>query len=209
MYVPKHFEVDELPLLHDMMSANSFATLVTASSEGSPFATHLPLLLDRDAGEFGALRGHVARANPHWKDLDGVREALVIFSGAHGYISPAWYSTDRAVPTWNYVAVHAYGRPRVIEDPKRTMAVLCDLVEAYEDRREGRWRLESAPAEYIEGMARAIVAFEMPIERLEGKFKLSQNRPDDIEGVVEALRSQGDPGSVALAEAMLSAPRSD
>jgi transcriptional regulator len=205
MYIPTHFEVNEIGRLHELMQTNSFATLVMFGADGSPRATHLPLLIDARRGEFGTIRGHLARANSHWHQFDGEREAIVIFSGPHGYISPAWYGTDRAVPTWNYVAVHAYGRPRVIEDAPRAMGVLRDLVETHEGGQEGRWRLESAPAEYIESMVRAIVAFEMPIDRLEGKSKLSQNRPDDLERVIAALTMKGDAGSKELASAMRAA----
>lgn len=202
MYIPKDFEEARLPVLHNMMRANSFATLVSADASGVPVATHLPVMLDDSRGEFGTLIAHVARANPHWQAFDASRGALVIFTGAHGYISPSWYTTERAVPTWNYVAVHAYGRPRLIEDPAQVLRMLGELVATYESGQETPWRLDSAPAEYIAAMARAIVAFEIPIDRLEGKAKLSQNRPDDIENVIAVLTAQGDAGSIALSDAM-------
>ena len=202
MYTPKHFEEARLPVLHNMMRANSFATLVSADASGVPVATHLPVMLDDSRGEFGTLIAHVARANPQWQAFDGSREALVIFTGAHGYVSPSWYSTDRAVPTWNYLAVHAYGRPKLIEEGAAVLRMLGELVAKYESGREIPWRLDSAPAEYIAAMARAIVAFEIPIDRIEGKVKLSQNRPEDAWNVIAALMAQGDAGPVALAEAM-------
>lgn len=202
MYTPKHFEEARLPVLHNMMRANSFATLVSADASGVPVATHLPVMLDDSRGEFGTLIAHVARANPQWQAFDGSREALVIFTGAHGYVSPSWYSTDRAVPTWNYLAVHAYGRPKLIEEGAAVLRMLGELVAKYESGREIPWRLDSAPAEYIAAMARAIVAFEIPIDRIEGKVKLSQNRPEDAGNVIAALMAQGDAGPVALAEAM-------
>lgn len=202
MYIPKDFEEARLPVLHNMMRANSFATLVSADASGVPVATHLPVMLDDSRGEFGTLIAHVARANPHWRTFHGDQEALVVFTGAHGYISPSWYSTDRAVPTWNYVAVHAYGRPKLIEDGAAVLRILADLVSTYESGRETPWQLDSAPEAYIANMARAIVAFEIPIDRLEGKAKLSQNRPDDIENVIAVLTAQGDAGSIALSDAM-------
>ena len=202
MYTPKHFEEARLPVLHNMMRANSFATLVSADASGVPVASHLPVMLDDSRGEFGTLIAHVARANPQWQAFDGSREALVIFTGAHGYVSPSWYSTDRAVPTWNYLAVHAYGRPKLIEEGAAVLRMLGELVAKYESGREIPWRLDSAPAEYIAAMARAIVAFEIPIDRIEGKVKLSQNRPEDAGNVIAALMAQGDAGPVALAEAM-------
>ncbi len=200
MYIPKHFEEERVEAMHAVMRDNSFALLVTADGS-TPFATHLPLLLDGE-GEFGTLRGHLARPNPQWRAFDGTREAMVVFSGPHAYISPSWYETDRAVPTWNYIAVHAYGRPRVIEDAASVAAHLKRLVDTYEGGQPAPWSADSLPPEYFDGMARGVVAFEMVIERLEGKAKLSQNRPDEVHNVIAALGERGDPGSMAVASAM-------
>lgn len=189
MYQPKHFQMTDLAAMHEVMRRNDFATLVGAA--GSELvATHLPFMLSGggEAG-LGVLRAHMARANDHWRQFDGRTEALVIFQGVHGYISPEWYESPRSVPTWDYVAVHAYGTPRVIEEPAAVLAMLHDLVHVHEDRRSTPWRSEDLEPGYLEGMARAVVAFEIPISRLEGKEKLGQNRPAEQASVAAMLEA--------------------
>ena len=190
MYLPRHFTIEDLAAMHHVIRENSFATLVTAGNAG-PFATHLPVLLDAERGPFGTLRAHVARANSQWQTFDGRAQALFIFQGAHGYISPSWYEPGPAVPTWDYVAVHASGRPRLIEDDDQVLAVLCDLVAIYEAGSAAPWRIEDQDPDYVRQLARGIVAFEMTIERLEGKAKLGQNRPRDQESVATQLDAAG------------------
>jgi transcriptional regulator len=203
VYVPKHFEVSDPAWCHALVRAQSFALMVTADDAGAPFATHLPLLLDDTRGPLGTLRGHVARANPHWRYLAVGRSTLVVFSGAHAYVSPAWYATHPSVPTWNYVAVHATGTARLVEDPVQVRTLLADLVRVYEDGRPGPWSFESLTPDYVEGMQRGIVAFEIPIERLEGKAKLSQNRSAvDQARTREALAASDDPVARAVAALM-------
>jgi transcriptional regulator len=188
------------------MRRESFATLVTVDETGTPFATHLPFLLDAGRGPLGTLIGHVARRNPQWRHFAAGRPALVIFQGAHAYVSPAWYEVHPSVPTWNYEAVHAYGVPAVVEDPARVEAVLGALVQTYEGSRPQPWRMASLPAEYVARMIRGIVAFEVPIDRLEGKAKLSQNRDAaDQARVRAALLGAGDPLSQAVARRMVEA----
>lgn len=191
MYIPKSFQVTDPEVLAAFIRAHSFATLVSAV-DGTPFATHLPLLLDQ-----GTLLGHVARANPHWQAFDGQREALAIFHGPHAYISPTWYATGPAVPTWNYAAVHVYGAPRLIEG--EALAALVDrLVTTYEAGQAKPWSGE-LPAEYKAKLLQAIVGFEMEIVRIEGKFKLGQGRsPEDQLGVIGQLMSSADPVAQAL-----------
>ncbi len=173
------------------MEANSFATLVTVSSSGM-VATHLPLILDRSRGESGTLEGHVARANPQATETLADHDALVIFSGPHAYISPSWYATaaehGKVVPTWNYVAIHAYGPVRFREGHEFLGRHLDALVTTHEAGRENPWLISDAPAQYIAQLERAIVGFEIPISRIEGKWKMSQNRPQaDIDGVIAGL----------------------
>jgi len=187
MYVPNAFREDDVGRLHGFLRAWSFALLVT-NVDGVPVATHLPFVLDEHTSPRGRLIGHVARANPQWRAFDGTRQALVIFSGPHAYVSPTWYATTPAVPTWNYAAVHAYGRPRVLEGIDATRDAVTRLVNLH----DAAWRIDEQPAEFIAGMLRGIVAFEIPIERLEGKLKMSQNRPAaDRPGVVRSLRAGG------------------
>ena len=187
MYVPKAFREDDVSRLHRFLGAWSFALLVT-DVDGVPSATHLPLVLDASAGPQGTLIGHVARPNPQWQTFDGTRQALAVFQGPHAYVSPTWYATAPAVPTWNYAAIHAYGRPRVLEGPAATRDAVARLVAIHDPA----WSLADQPEEFVAGMLRGIVAFAMPIERLEGKLKLSQNRPAvDRPGIVRALRAGG------------------
>ena len=207
MYVPKHFEVTDTAWCHALMRAQSFATMITADDAGAPFATHLPILVDERRGPLGTLRGHVARANPHWRHLAAGRPTLVVFSGAHAYVSPSWYATHPAVPTWNYVAVHASGTGALVEDAEQVRTLLADLVHVYEAPGPEAWSFEALPADYVAGMQRGIVAFEIPIARLEGKAKLSQNRDAVDRGRTrEALAASDDPVARAVAALMAGTP---
>ncbi|HSL50099.1 MAG TPA: FMN-binding negative transcriptional regulator [Candidatus Deferrimicrobiaceae bacterium] len=207
MYIPKHFQIADTAWCHALMRAQSFAAMITADDAGVPFATHLPILVDPARGPLGTLRGHVARANPHWRYLAAGRPTLVIFAGAHAYVSPSWYARHPSVPTWNYVAVHATGTGTLVEDPAQVTALLADLVRTYEGDGPAAWSFEGLPEDYLAGMQRGIVAFEIPIERLEGKAKLSQNRDAvDQARTREALAATDDPLARAVAALMAGAP---
>ncbi len=185
MYTPAHFQIDDRDTLHAFMRQHSFATIV--SSDGNvPQATHMPVLLNPTQGPHGCLLSHMARANPQWRHFSDA-EVLVIFTGPHAYISPAWYVTEPAVPTWNYTAVHAYGIPRIVTQHDRFAQMLHDLVEFYEAERPNRWH-GTLPAEFRDGLMKGIVGIEIEITRLEGKFKLSQNRPQDAPSVIAMLQ---------------------
>ncbi len=203
MYVPAAFDASASGRCHALIEAYPFGTLVTVDEAGVPFATHLPFLLDPAASPRGTLLGHVARANPQWRHFAAGRPALAVFQGPHAYVSPAWYGVQPSVPTWNYVAVHAYGIPAVLEEPGRVRALLARLVTTHEAGRPDAWRMEALPEDYLAGMMRGIVAFELPIARLEGKAKLSQNRTAaDQERVRAALAAAGDPLAGAVAGLM-------
>jgi transcriptional regulator len=197
MYIPKSFEISDEFVLDDFMTSNSFATLIS-TMHGTPFATHLPLIVDRTESPQRILLGHVARANPHWRAFDGKQEALAIFHGPHAYISPSWYTTSPAVPTWNYAVVHVYGVPRVVDDIGWLSHLVDRLVTIYEAGRSQPWP-GVLPAEFKSNLLKAIVGFVMPVERVEGKFKLGQNRPvEDQQGVVRHLDASTDPVAQAL-----------
>ncbi len=202
MYVPRHFAEDDVPTLHAFMAQYGFATLITIR-DGAPFASHLPLLVDGGRGEFGALIGHMARVNPQWRGFDGETEALAIFHGPHAYISPNWYPSRQKVPTWNYAAVHAYGAPRILEHHDEVLAVLERLVAVHEGAMAEPWRIDSQTDAYRDTQMRGITAFEIPIARLEGKYKLNQNKPEaDRLGAAMALRRTGDATALELARMM-------
>jgi transcriptional regulator len=206
MYTPSAFRFDDLPALHAHLRATRLAILVSHAEDGSLQATHLPLLLDPEAGEFGTLHGHLAKANPQWRALAG-GEVLVIFPGADAYISPSFYAAKaehgKVVPTWNYQAVHAYGSAEVFTDAQRLLQLVTGLTERHEGDRPQPWAVSDAPADYIDGMLKAIVGFSIPITRLEGKRKLGQNRSAaDVAGVKAGLCASQDPGDQALAAAM-------
>ena len=192
VYIPRHFAVDDPETLHRVIRANSFATLISSGSE-EPFATHIPLLLEGDV-----LIGHMARANAHWKMFDG-RSALAIFSGPHAYVSPRIYVTAPNVPTWNYVTVHVYGKPVVIEHARESAAILRRSLDVYDPNLPRTEELEA----YLVSQVRGIVAFRIPIERMEGKFKLNQNKkPEDRNAVINAFSSSTDPTELAVASVM-------
>ncbi len=201
MYRPRHFDIDDPAALSAFMRAQSFALLVT-SADGVPFASHIPLLLEK-GGEHGRLLGHLAKANGQCQAFDGSTEALVVFWGPHAYVSPTWYVSEKMVPTWNYVTVHAYGKPRVLDDPVAARDVLSRLTESYESDATGPWSMDTLPDDLIESQLKGIVAFEMPIDRIEGKFKLSQNRTkEDATGVIEGLKATGDAEAAEVARLM-------
>jgi transcriptional regulator len=202
MYIPSAFRVEDASKLTAFIQSHSFATLV--SHDGSaPFASHLPVLFHPNAGNLGSLRSHMARANPQWRHFAPGGEVLAIFHGPHSYISPSWYQTEIAVPTWNYATVHAYGVPTVIGEHERVVSLLRETVSAYESSFERPWP-GNLPDEYRDKMMQNIVAFEIPISRIEGKFKLGQNRSAaDTQGVFEALSRSEDADSRALAKMML------
>lgn len=197
MYIPAPFRVEDTRRLHEIIETCSFATLVTAADE-VPFATHVPLLLEQRA-DGPVLLGHVARANPHWRAFDGRRQSLAIFHGPHAYVSPSWYRTHPSVPTWNYIAVHAYGPPRLHDDETWVAHLLDRLVMKYESGLPEPWSAD-LPDAFRRKMIRAVVGFEIPVERIEGKFKLGQNKPvEDQARVVQVLGSAEDSTTRALA----------
>ncbi len=201
MYIPAAFRVEDADKLRALMRQHSFATLVTHDG-AAPFASHLPMLLRPNVGVHGTLVSHMARANPQWKHFADGREALAVFHGPHAYVSPGWYETQPAVPTWNYAVVHAYGIPQIITDHDIVAALLRETIALFEAPQPKPWSGD-LPPEYFEKMMQGIVAFEIPISRLEGKFKLGQNRSvADQQGVYDALRQSGDAESFALADLM-------
>ena len=206
MYTPSNFAINDLHDLQQQILDARLAVLVTHGEQGLQ-ASHLPLLLRPDQGPNGTLYGHFARANPQWKALQDGAQALVIFAGAEAYVSPGFYPSKaehgKAVPTWNYVAVHAYGTAEIFTDADRLRDLVSALTDRHEAGRNNPWKVADAPPEYIDAMLKAIVGFALPIERLEGKRKLSQNRsPADIAGVREGLAASPDVHDQALAHLM-------
>src|SRR3954467_12359415 len=207
MYLPAQFHETRTPVLHDLIRAHPFAVLVTLDATGL-VANHLPMEIDATSGPLGTLRGHVARANPVWKAHRPDAEAMAVFQGPQCYITPAYYATKAAtgkvVPTWNYAAVHAHGPLRVIEDAawlRRFVEQLTGRHEAARPAGEAPWQVNDAPEAYIEATLKEIVGIELPIARLEGKWKVSQNRPaEDRAGVVAGLSASEDPMQRAMAE---------
>jgi len=190
IYLPDHFHETSIGALHALIESNSFATLISPDGD-DPLITHLPLLLDRERGAHGTLVGHFARANPHWQRLQERPAVLAIFHGPHGYVSPAWYGVHPSVPTWNYAVVHAAGRARLLHDPAALESITRRLVHTFESPRATPWQPD-LPAGFQQQMLRAIVGVEIDIERLSGKFKLSQNRTvDDRRRVIAALEEGG------------------
>ena len=202
MYVPPAFRDDDLASLHATMRAVRFCSFVTATAEGL-IATPLPILIDDAEGEHGVLYGHVARANPQWRTAP-VGEAMAVFMGPDAYVTPSWYATKQAtgkvVPTWNYVAVHAYGPVEFFEDADRLLDVVTRLTGLHEGPRAEPWAVTDAPADFIQAQLRGIVGLRMPITRIEGKRKMSQNRSaEDRAGVAAGLASSERPTDPAVA----------
>ena len=202
MYSPKFNQVHDRGILLEAMRAYSFATLfgpgAGEQSGASAAATHLPLVV-KDEGEHGLLQGHFAKANPHWQALAG-RETLVVFAGPHSYVSPTLYVEELSVPTWNYIAVHAYGTLSLVDDDPGKEALLADLIATHEPAYLEHWR--GLPQGFRRTMLAGIMGFRIPITRIEGKFKLSQNRSPQERGNVHAAQSAGSPDERALARWM-------
>jgi len=204
MYLPPAFAEDRVEVLHRTMAEIGAAAIVSQGPDGL-IATHAPVQVLPEPAPWGTIRCHFAKPNPHAAQIAAGGETLLIFHGPQGYVSPSWYptkkQTGKVVPTWNYVAVHAYGRARTVEDSAWLRRHLGALTDGQESRYALPWSLDDAPAEFIDGLTRAIVGIEIELNRIEGKWKASQNRSDaDRLGVIAGLRAQGDDNSRKLAD---------
>lgn len=200
MYIPAAFAEPDLTRLHDFIEQNSFGVLVS-QVDGLPFASHLPFLLDRTAGPHGTLAGHMARANPQWREAAG-QTALAIFSGPHAYISPTWYEAEQVVPTWNYTAVHAYGQVEIVEDQAALLEIVQKSVQLYERTMPRPWSFDPSST-FVERQLAQIVGFRMEVGKIEGKFKLNQNHPAERrKKVVRALQQRGGEDAQTIAALM-------
>jgi transcriptional regulator len=200
MYIPSAFAETDRATLHEFIEAHSFGLLVS-THRGEPLVSHLPFFLERDAGPHGTLVGHLARANPHWQGLDG-QGVLAVFSGPHAYVSPTWYAAENVVPTWNYVAVHAYGSFRLVDDPDALARILADMVGTYERALPKPWSFDPG-SEFFRKHVRAVVGFRIEISRLEGKWKLNQNHPvERRERVIRVLEGSQDQDAQEVARLM-------
>jgi len=202
MYIPKINEETRIPVLDQLMRSHPLASLVTVGSSGL-FATHLPVVLHRESESQAVLRGHLSRANRQWRDYDASVQALAIFAGPQHYITPAWYpakaETGKVVPTWNYAVAHVYGTLKIIDDPAWLLAHLNSLTDTHEASSATPWSVGDAPAEYIETIAKGIVGLELAIERLEGKWKVSQNQTVQTRSsVARGLEELGTEESLAM-----------
>jgi transcriptional regulator len=204
MYVPSTFAETRLDVLHEFIRAHDFATVITAGPCGM-LASHVPVVLKASPGEHGVLQMHLAKPNVHWESLARGEDALAIFQGPHGYISPRWYVSNATVPTWNYIVVHAYGTPRLMST-EELRPHLDELVATYESRHPDGWDTGRLPDGLADKLQAGIVGIEFSIKRVEGKWKLGQNRTrDDRVGAIAGLRAVGDAANAALADVMQSA----
>lgn len=197
MYLPASFREDRLDVMQDLIRAHPLGSLVTWDEQGLS-ASPIPFMVYPEEGRQGVLRAHMAKSNPHWKTLANVSECLIIFMGEQGYITPSWYqskqTTHKVVPTWNYATVHVWGKPEIIEDGAWLYRQLSDLTNTQEQHRPQPWAIQDAPEAYIEAQMKAIVGIQIPITRIEGKWKMSQNRAEeDQQGVVAGMQKGEDP----------------
>lgn len=206
MYVPAHFAETDPSVLHALIRAQPLGAWVVPDPD-ELVVNHIPFYLDTGRGEHGTLVGHVARANPVWRSLSQAMPSVVIFQGPQAYISPSWYPSKQAggkvVPTWNYAVVHAHGRPRVIDDRARLLEIVSQLTDTHEGGRAAPWQVTDAPADFIDKLLAAIVGIEIPVERLSGKWKVSQNRPQaDQLGTAAGLEATGEAEAARMAQAV-------
>jgi transcriptional regulator len=200
VYIPSAFAESDPNRLHGFIEHNSFGLLVS-EMDSLPFVSHLPFLLERQTGPHGTLIGHLARANPQWREADG-QNVLAIFPGAHAYISPTWYEAEQVVPTWNYVAVHAYGRFRIIDNEPSLLEIVQRSVRFYEQAMPQPWSFDPTTT-FVKRMLAQIVGFRIEIEKIEGKWKLNQNHPvERRKKVIAALHKRGDENSESIAAMM-------
>jgi transcriptional regulator len=200
MYIPKAFEVNDRTKLVEFIKSNSFGILFSQTEE-KPFATHLPFVIDESKGENGVLIGHLAKPNPHWKNLNQ-KEVLVVFHGPHAYISPTWYNETNTVPTWNYVAAHIYGEFKLVENRQELKDIIEKTVAVYESDMPNPWAAEFDD-KFIDGLMNGIVGFEIIIHKIEGKWKLSQNHSMQRQrNVIEGLKSSNQYNSKEIAKLM-------
>ncbi len=202
MYIPKANEEKRVSVMRDLIVAHPLGTLVTLGASGL-FASHIPMVLEDDGSQFGVLQAHIARANPQWRDIVPAVDALAIFAGHQHYISPNWYpgkkEHGKEVPTWNYAVVHAYGSLKVVEDERWLLTFLNKLTNIHEAGSPVPWKVSDAPREFIKSLLNGIVGLELPIQRLEGKWKVSQNRTEEERmGVIEGLSKLNTPESLAM-----------
>jgi transcriptional regulator len=202
MYIPRHNQETRVAVMQALMVSHPLATLVTLGAQGL-FASHIPMVFDNDGSEFGVLRAHVSRANAQWRDFTPAVDALAIFAGHQHYVSPSWYSENgehaQEVPTWNYAVVHAYAPLKVIEDGKWLLAHVNRLTNIHEAGFPVPWRVSDAPEDFIASLLKGIVGLELPIQRLEGKWKVSQNRSEtERQGVIDGLTRLNTPESLAM-----------
>ncbi len=205
MYAVQHFAQEDVSVMRAYLVENPFAALVINTVDG-PSVDHLPLEFDPASGSSGRLVGHIARSNPLWREFESSR-GLAVFSAHHGYVSPDWYvskaADPRVVPTWNYAAVHVSGTLRFFQDADRIKELLVQLTDRFESARPTPWRMNDAPAEFVERLVGGVVGVELQIDRMQGKWKLSQNRPqEDRDGVMAGLRREGGGNGAALADLM-------
>jgi transcriptional regulator len=196
MYQPTHFREDRFEVQHELIQQHPLGLLITAGPSGL-MANPIPFLLEATASERGTLRAHLARANPQLQELAAVQECLIVFQGVQEYITPSWYATKqetgKVVPTWNYATVHVWGSPRVIDDAQWVSQQINELTHSQEQQRSAPWEVSDAPSLFIAGQLKGIVGLEIEIARTEGKWKVSQNRPEkDRRGVFDGLREQGE-----------------
>ena len=202
MYIPRHNEEKRVPVMHALIVSQPLGTLVTLGTSGL-FASHIPMVLEDDGSEFGLLKAHISRANTQWRDLVPTVDALAIFAGHQHYISPKWYpgtkEHGKEVPTWNYVVVHAYGSLKVIQDENWLLTNVEKLTDIHEAGSPTAWRVSDAPKDFIRSQLQGIVGLELSIRRLEGKWKVSQNRTEsERKGVIEGLTKLNTPESLAM-----------
>jgi transcriptional regulator len=209
MYLPTQFKEESVPAMHAAIAQARIGTLVTMSEDGME-ASHVPMLVDESPAPYGTLIGHISKGNPQWRRTKTDVPALAMFLGPNAYITPNWYATKRqtgkVVPTWNYVAVHAYGTVRFFDDADELLVLVTRLTRMHEGGRTDPWAVTDAPADFIQAQLKGIVGFALPIARLEGKWKMSQNRPaEDRAGVVEGLRREGGSEQAIVADLVTAA----